>query len=103
MAEQCCAYVRNPKGKHQSWLRDVHSPKEHDLKKKLSSKGTSITFPCISTGSYSFPVDKAAKIAISSIVDFAKNCAHDVREIRISCAKGQKDIHPLLNAMKAAK
>lgn|SRR5699024_1983533 len=34
---------------------------------------TSISFPSISTGVYRFPVDRAAKIALHTIVEFLKN------------------------------
>ena len=44
---------------------------EHNLK--------SIAFPCISTGVYRFPADRAAKIALNSVFNFLKNENTSVR------------------------
>jgi O-acetyl-ADP-ribose deacetylase (regulator of RNase III) len=48
--------------------------KEHGLK--------TIAFPSISTGAYRFPLEKAAKIALKTIIDFIKNENH-FAEIRM--------------------
>lgn len=37
----------------------------------------SVVFPCISTGSYGFPKEKAAQIALHSVCDFLKGLEHD--------------------------
>lgn len=104
MAEEFCEYLKNPGKKHPSWMDKVHSSKEGALKRKLAAGGSaSITFCCISTGSYDYPPDKAAKIAVRALVDFARHHPNVVREIRISCAKGQKDISHLVAAMGKAK
>jgi O-acetyl-ADP-ribose deacetylase len=42
----------------------------NSLKLALDNQIHSISFPCISTGIYKFPKDKAAKIAIQTISDF---------------------------------
>jgi O-acetyl-ADP-ribose deacetylase (regulator of RNase III) len=41
----------------------------------------SVSFPSISTGAYSYPIDKAAKVAIDAVVDFLKSddSLHEVR------------------------
>ena len=46
-------------------------------KKKLKS----IAFPSISTGAYRFPLDKAARIALSAVIDYVKSTTaiHTVR------------------------
>ncbi|MFQ5835000.1 MAG: O-acetyl-ADP-ribose deacetylase [bacterium] len=40
----------------------------------------SISFPSISTGAYRFPIDDAARIALSTVRDFLKE--HDFEEVR---------------------
>jgi O-acetyl-ADP-ribose deacetylase (regulator of RNase III) len=42
------------------------------LKLATESKLTSISFPSISTGAYGYPVDEAAKIAVSTVISFLK-------------------------------
>jgi O-acetyl-ADP-ribose deacetylase (regulator of RNase III) len=42
------------------------------LKLATETKLTSISFPSISTGAYGYPVDEAAKIAVSTVVSFVK-------------------------------
>jgi len=44
-------------------------------------KLTSISFPSISTGAYRYPLADAAKVAIESVVKFAKDEARSVEEI----------------------
>ena len=42
---------------------------------------TSISFPSISTGAYSYPVDKASKMAIESIISFLRQRTTSIREV----------------------
>jgi O-acetyl-ADP-ribose deacetylase len=42
------------------------------LKLAGENKLTSIAFPSISTGAYGYPVDEAAKVAVSTVVSFLK-------------------------------
>jgi O-acetyl-ADP-ribose deacetylase (regulator of RNase III) len=42
------------------------------LKLATENKLASISFPSISTGAYGYPVDEAAKIAVSTVVSFLK-------------------------------
>ena len=42
------------------------------LKLATKNKLASIAFPSISTGAYSYPVDEAAKIAVSTVIPFLK-------------------------------
>jgi len=41
---------------------------------------SSISFPSISTGAYGYPVDDAAKIAVSTVVSFLNNQATSLKE-----------------------
>ena len=43
------------------------------LKVAADNKLKSISFPSISTGAYSYPVDQAAQIAVATVVDFLKS------------------------------
>ena len=49
----------------------------------------SIAFPCISTGAYRFPNEKAANIAVSTVKNFLDR-KHDLEEV-IFCCYLQKD------------
>ena len=42
---------------------------------------TSISFPSISTGAYGYPVDKASKTAIESIISFLRQKPTSIREV----------------------
>ena len=46
---------------------------KNSLKLAVENKVKSISFPNISTGVYRFPKEKAAKIAISTVIDFLNN------------------------------
>lgn len=50
--------------------------------KVASANGvTSIAFPSISTGAYRYPLDKAARLALSTVIDYLKS-HEDLREVR---------------------
>jgi O-acetyl-ADP-ribose deacetylase len=50
---------------------------------KLAEKNqiTSLAFPSISTGAYSYPVDLAAKIALQTVISFLKDEANSIKEV----------------------
>jgi O-acetyl-ADP-ribose deacetylase (regulator of RNase III) len=51
------------------------------LKLATGNELASISFPSISTGAYGYPVDEAAKIAVSTIVSFLKEQTTSLREV----------------------
>jgi len=51
------------------------------LKLAAANKLTSISFPSISTGAYGYPVDEAAKIAVSTVVAFLKEQATSPKDV----------------------
>lgn len=51
------------------------------LKMATENKLTSISFPSISTGAYGYPVDEAARIAVSTVVSFLKQQATSLKEV----------------------
>jgi O-acetyl-ADP-ribose deacetylase (regulator of RNase III) len=51
------------------------------LKLATESKLASISFPSISTGAYGYPVDEAAKIAVSMVISFLKEQATSLKEV----------------------
>jgi O-acetyl-ADP-ribose deacetylase (regulator of RNase III) len=51
------------------------------LKLANENKLASISFPSISTGAYGYPVDEAAKIAVSTVVSFLKQQATSLKEV----------------------
>jgi O-acetyl-ADP-ribose deacetylase (regulator of RNase III) len=51
------------------------------LKLATETKLASISFPSISTGAYGYPVDEAAKIAVSTVVSFLKEQATSLKDV----------------------
>jgi O-acetyl-ADP-ribose deacetylase (regulator of RNase III) len=51
------------------------------LKLATENKLASISFPSISTGAYGYPVDEAAKIAVSTVVSFLKEQATPLKDV----------------------
>ena len=51
------------------------------LKLATENKLVSISFPSISTGAYRYPVDEAAKMAVSTVVSFLKQQATSLKEV----------------------
>jgi O-acetyl-ADP-ribose deacetylase (regulator of RNase III) len=47
---------------------------ENSLNIAKQKKFSSLAFPCISTGIYGFPADRAAKIATKTVLEYLKNC-----------------------------
>jgi len=64
------------------YQRSLEIAEEHDFK--------SIAFPCISTGAYGFPNEKAARIAVSTVKDFL-DVEHTL-EMVIFCCYLEKDL-----------
>lgn len=54
------------------------------LKIALNNNIKSISFPSISTGIYGFPVEKAAVIAISTVMDFLQD-KQEIEEVNFVC------------------
>jgi len=51
------------------------------LKLAAETKLASISFPSISTGAYGYPVDEAAKIAVSTVFSFLKEQATSLKDV----------------------
>src|SRR4030042_2319698 len=51
------------------------------LKLASDNKLASISFPSISTGAYGYPVDEAARIAVSAVVSFLKEKATSLAQV----------------------
>jgi len=51
------------------------------LKLATQNKLASISFPSISTGAYGYPVDEAAKIAVSTVVSFLKKQTTPLKDV----------------------
>ena len=66
---------------------------KHSLQLAQSSDAGSIAFPAISTGIYGFPADRAASIAVASVVGFALE-HQDPKTIILCCfASESADLH----------
>ena len=55
---------------------------KESLKIADEKKLTSISFPSISTGAYRYPVDKAAKVALDTVILFFKGESASLKEVR---------------------
>ena len=73
----------NPRLLEGSYLRSMDVALENEVR--------SIAFPCIATGVYGFPNDKAAKIALTTIRKFLED-KRDKFDLVIFCLFMQKDI-----------
>jgi O-acetyl-ADP-ribose deacetylase (regulator of RNase III) len=51
------------------------------LKLAAENKLASISFPSISTGAYGYPVDEAAKMAVSTVISFLNEQATSLKEV----------------------
>jgi len=51
------------------------------LKLATENRLASISFPSISTGAYGYPMDEAAKIAVSTVVSFLKKQATSLKDV----------------------
>jgi O-acetyl-ADP-ribose deacetylase (regulator of RNase III) len=41
-----------------------------------------VAFPSISTGAYGYPMDRAARVALAAVIDFLRDAASSIREVR---------------------
>lgn len=57
---------------------------KNSLRLAVEYKCASIAFPCISTGIYGYPIDEAAKIAISTVSEFLSQ-ANQIERIIFVC------------------
>jgi O-acetyl-ADP-ribose deacetylase (regulator of RNase III) len=56
----------------------------------------SIAFPCISTGAYGFPADRAARIAVATVADFLRTAALPTEVIFCCHARGDLALYEAL-------
>jgi O-acetyl-ADP-ribose deacetylase len=56
----------------------------NSLQIAIENKVKTISFPNISTGVYGFPKDRAAKIALSTVVDYLKR-DHTIKDVIFAC------------------
>jgi len=54
---------------------------QESLKLAMRNQLSSISFPSISTGAYGFPVDKASRVAIKTVIDSLRQGVTSVREV----------------------
>ena len=64
---------------HESQL--LASAYNESLKLAENNQITSLSFPSISTGAYSYPVEQAAKVAIQTVIAFLRDEAHYIQEV----------------------
>ncbi|MEL6462818.1 MAG: macro domain-containing protein, partial [Cyanobacteria bacterium J06621_15] len=58
----------------------------------LERKFESLAFPCVSTGIYGYPKDKAAEIAVKTCSEELKNNSSEIKSLNIIfCCFGQDD------------
>lgn len=50
----------------------LRSAYDSSLRIALDHQVNSLAFPCISTGAYGFPSDRAARIAVSAVIEFVR-------------------------------
>jgi O-acetyl-ADP-ribose deacetylase len=76
-----------------AYLRSLEIAKENGI--------NSLSFPSISTGAYRFPIERAARIALLTIKEFAENneCFDEIRVI----LHAQKDYNIYYNTWKEIK
>ncbi len=60
----------------------------------------SIAFPSISTGTYGYPIEKAAEIAVRSVISFLRH-ESGIRQV-IFCCYSQRDLEVYLNVLENA-
>ena len=60
----------------------LKSAYRESLKLAAENNLTSVSFPSISTGAYGYPVDKAAKVALGTVVSFLRESATSIKEVK---------------------
>jgi len=77
------------------------------LKLATENKLASISFPSISTGAYGYPLDEAAKIAVSTVVSFLKQQATSLKDVVFvlfdsqTCQSYRSALQVYLNCLEA--
>lgn len=66
---------------------------KNSLRLAVENKITTIAFPAISTGIYSFPIERAAKIAISAVKEFLKNDTTIEKVIFVCFSKNDYEVY----------
>ena len=69
------------RGGNQSEPETLASAYRESLKLAVQKGLRSVSFPSISTGAYGYPVNEAAKIAVSTVVSFLKEQATSLKDI----------------------
>ena len=70
---------------------------ENSLELARKAGLTCIAFPGISTGVYGYPMDKAAEVALSAVLDYLKRHKDAFREVRFVLFGAEAfDIHRLV-------
>lgn len=69
------------KGGHKGEPELLASAYRESLKVAAENNLTSVSFPSISTGAFGYPVDEAARIAISAVASFLKERATSIRQV----------------------
>lgn len=69
------------RGGSQNEARLLVSAYEESLKVAVENNLSSISFPSISTGAYSYPVNEAAKVAIRAVASFLQEKAPSIRKV----------------------
>lgn len=77
-----------PRGEDPDKLRSCY---ENSLKYLLENKLKSIAFPCVSTGIYGYPNDKAAEVVLKTVRDWLEKNNEKVERV-IFCLFLEKDI-----------
>jgi len=68
-------------GGNQGELELLASAYRESLQVAAENNLTSISFPSISTGAYSYPVAKAAKVAMNAVVSFLKENTTSIQQV----------------------
>ncbi len=61
----------------------------NSLKRAIEYSISSVAFPSLSTGAYRFPVRDAAKIALSTVIEFLENETHSLHLVRFVLFDGK--------------
>jgi O-acetyl-ADP-ribose deacetylase (regulator of RNase III) len=68
----------------------------NSLTRALSVGARSVSFPCISTGVYGFPAERAARIAYEAVIDFLREHEHPDEVRFVVFSPGDHDVYARL-------